>query len=403
MKRIDKLDDLLHFVNNGHLDFYYNNQAVDFKNGFKKKIVNNLMILLYPFRIFFKSNKKIQSNLKNKDWFFYESINNYESLVPIYSKNKIFVKPNFDIIYRYIFIYKFIWLVPLLIKLIKENKLKWFFAYFEILGVREESIRILKIYKPQKIIFSNDHLPYQTAIKNAAHELNIKTYYFQHACVLNNFPKLNFSVSFLEGQDSLFKYKNVGEIRGDIELIGMLKARNFSKQVNKKNKVTSIGIAYNEYDNLHDIEILILRLKNEFSELTIFIRPHPADNRIIGNLKKSVEISNSKSENSFVFLGRIDLLISGDSSIHLDAVLMNVVSLYYNFSINNVFDVYSFVKNGLVQHIDNIEELVSKINNEMEIKTNVIDKAKYYDEYINSSCNFNSILNKYGFNFELEK
>lgn len=361
------------------------------------------MILLYPFRIFFKSNKKIQSNLKNKDWFFYESINNYESLVPIYSKNKIFVKPNFDIIYRYIFIYKFIWLVPLLIKLIKENKLKWFFAYFEILGVREESIRILKIYKPQKIIFSNDHLPYQTAIKNAAHELNIKTYYFQHACVLNNFPKLNFSVSFLEGQDSLFKYKNVGEIRGDIELIGMLKARNFSKQVNKKNKVTSIGIAYNEYDNLHDIEILILRLKNEFSELTIFIRPHPADNRIIGNLKKSVEISNSKSENSFVFLGRIDLLISGDSSIHLDAVLMNVVSLYYNFSINNVFDVYSFVKNGLVQHIDNIEELVSKINNEMEIKTNVIDKAKYYDEYINSSCNFNSILNKYGFNFELEK
>lgn len=37
MKRIDKLDDLLHFVNNGHLDFYYNNQAVDFKNGFKKK------------------------------------------------------------------------------------------------------------------------------------------------------------------------------------------------------------------------------------------------------------------------------------------------------------------------------------------------------------------------------
>jgi len=141
---------------------------------------------------------------------------------------------------------------------------------------------------------------------------------------------------------------------------------------------------------------LIEKQKEVFSNDSIIFRPHPSDH--INNKYKnqsiidSINYSDPLKEETFQFLRNVDAIISGNSSVLLDAAIMNVFPILWRDShtINKYNekedpnDKYGFVKNGLAigcNSIDQINECLKEMINE---KPYVRSKAKYYVENIDT-------------------
>ena len=193
------------------------------------------------------------------------------------------------------------------------------------------------------------------------------------------FPPLEFAYALLDGQDALEKYKKCGPVKSEIELMGMPKFDKYALDVNTSNTIKVLGIAYNMVDELDDVLGLARYIQNWFKEVDIILRPHPGDKRYLGNKPKGIAISDSKRVDAFTFLKQIDALVSGESSIHLEAVLLNVYPLYYTFTPNNRFDFYGFIERGLVENFKTVDELVNKINELKSTRPDVRSRANYYN------------------------
>lgn len=249
--------------------------------------------------------------------------------------------------------------------------------FFNALGRYEASIKILRHYRPSLMIFANDHHPDMRAVIAAANDLNIPTVYIQHASVSELFPPLRFKLSLLEGQDSWDKYKACGTIEGEVRLIGMPKFDHFVPFKNRNPTVKNIGLCANWLDDQQVWEDLIVNLTMTFPDIRFTFRAHPRDSRVF-NLPGNVSISSSKQTPIFEFLRKQDMLIAGDTSTHLEAVLLNIVPIYFQFNTIQK-DYYGYLKNGLVEECADQEALKSKIRAYQQQKPDVFEKAQYYN------------------------
>lgn len=82
---------------------------------------------------------------------------------------------------------------------------------------------LYNLVEPTAVMVSNDHSGILRAIIKKAKEKNIKVIYTQHAQIGNNFPKLNFDLSLLDGIQALDKYINSGKPNGIIVITGRRK------------------------------------------------------------------------------------------------------------------------------------------------------------------------------------
>lgn len=265
----------------------------------------------------------------------------------------------------------------------KKKAARYFDLLITVNGSYEESLRLLKKNKPKAIVFANDHLIIARSMLLAANHLGIKTYYVQHASVSEYFPPLEFSHALLEGMDSQLKYEKCGEVKSKIHLCGMPKFDQFSKQLNVKEKVEVVGLAFNLSVEIEDIFKFVSKLIETNSNLKILLRAHPGDDRNM-DLLRNFTFSNSRREPVFSFLSRIDCLISGESSIHLEAVLLDVYPLHFCFDKTIQFDYYGYVKNNLVEHFVNMNDLNKKLKDLQVLKPKVQQRAIPYNAAIGS-------------------
>ena len=337
-----------------------------------------------------------QKEVKNKIWIYTHSKNNYDSLsfLPQHLKETIFVAPGIQpyLNQRYYQLYthdrlKHYWRLPSFIYYLARHKkglTKNFYLIFSSFGLFESYKRELKKYTPKAIFFANDHNATARALLLAAKSLNIPTIYLQHASITEYFPPLEFDLSLLEGKDTLSKYKKIGNIPGRIELIGMPKFDKFIPYRNFEKNIKNIGISIGLGDDLLKVEELLEKIKNYFPQIRLSIRPHPGESRNIEGLKKLTNYySDSKKEHVFSFLQKIDINIAANTSTHLEAVLMNIPSLFYPFEENKErYDDYSYVKNKLVDEFKTIESIVQWIEKYKNNRPEVLQKAKYYNSVI---------------------
>jgi len=270
-----------------------------------------------------------------------------------------------------------------------EKAIRYYDLLFTVNGTYEECLRLLKNKKPKAIVFTNDHLIIARSLLLAANKLRIKTYYVQHASVTQYFPPLEFSYALLDGEDAYLKYKQCGNINSEVKLVGISKFDSYINNVNNNKRIYNVGIAFNLVDEIESVEKTIAKIKENHPDLKLIVRPHPAEQRNL-KLLNDVYISNSMRENSFDFIKKIDCLVSGDSSIHLEAVLLNVYSCYYNFNVSQRFDYYGFVKNGLIEYIENIEDLNKRLTELKVSKPDTQKKSKFYNEAIGTDYYGNS-------------
>lgn len=269
-----------------------------------------------------------------------------------------------------------------------RNKILYLYeSYFFIRGMFLWWIVYLYMNKPNALIVSNDHLVWHRVLRMAAQYNEIPVIYIQHASVTDKFPKLEFNLSLLEGRDSYLKYSKKG-ISSHVNLVGMIKYDKYHKYINKEISVQAVGICTNLLDNESMINQLVTNLSYKLKNILIVLRPHPGDSRdyLYNNLGRlpNVSISNSKTVNSFDFLKKIDINIASESSIHLEAALLNVYPIY--FRLNKVqLDYYGFIENGLITDIpDNIDRLNSLINKLIMHRPNIRYRSKYYIDTIDT-------------------
>ncbi|PRY14426.1 hypothetical protein CLV24_104239 [Pontibacter ummariensis] len=336
--------------------------------------------------------------LKGKVWLYVVSQNNYDSLkfiadtlpetVLVAGQNKDIGKyhnvvERISLRRKILYYYKFPYLLFQFLKRRPEITLRFVDVLYDAVGFYEVYHQKLQQFKPAAIVFANDHNPDARAMLLAAKALGIKTAYVQHASVSTTFPPLQFDLSLLEGQDSLDKYIECGPITGEVKLIGMPKADAFVSARNRNRTIRTIGIGASLLDLIEELEKLTRKLSNCLPEVRIIVRPHPRDKRdftYLQSIAPTVSISDSSKEPTFEYLQHLDVMISSNSSVHLEAVLMNVWSIYYNFnSIEPLHDVYGYVAQGLVEAISTPEKLCDMLTARLQDKPDVFLRARYYN------------------------
>jgi hypothetical protein len=114
------------------------------------------------------------------------------------------------------------------------------------------------------------------------------------------------------------------------------------------------------------------------------LRPHPSDPRDFQPLRRALPMlqwSDSKQENVFAFLQKQDALIAADTSTHLEAILLNLASIYFQFSGNAaVKDYYGYVAHGLIDAAQDLPALKALLLQYQAHKpTDLFRRAAYYN------------------------
>lgn len=256
------------------------------------------------------------------------------------------------------------WQFPLVLAglLRSEGRRAWRFfdLIFVAVGYYEVYRRALRHYRPRAVVFANDHNDDARALLLACRAEGVPTVYVQHASVSTNFPPLGFDLSLLEGQDALDKYRQCGPVHGQVQLVGMPKADAFVRRRNEQPRAQRVAIAANTLDPTDGLVAAAEHLLQEFSDLTFTFRAHPSDPRDFQELRRlpRLTFSDARQESVFEFLQRHDALVAADTSTHLEATLLNLVSLYYRFGTHGVADdYYGYAAHGLVDRAFTLPQL----------------------------------------------
>ncbi|WP_266205819.1 hypothetical protein [Pontibacter kalidii] len=350
--------------------------------------------------------KKVErpEKLHGKVWLYVVSQNNYDSLHFLKDglPDTVFVAGQSKNIGTYnqaverislrrkiLYYQKFLPLYFTFLKYKKQRTQRFADILYDAVGFYEVYLTKLQKYKPAAIVFANDHNADARAMLLAAKALGIKTVYIQHASVSPIFPPLEYDLNLLEGQDALDKYQLCGPIAGRVALVGMPKADAFVPYRNHNQSIERIGIGCNLMDDVTEVEKLVKALAKKLPQLSIILRPHPRDKRNFSRLtsiSSSISLSDSRTIPTFDYLRQIDVQISGNSGIHLEAVLLNVWSIFYDFNPKHKLeDYYGFVQHGLIETVEGPEELIQMLQQYLLVKPEVCDRARYYNATVGTT------------------
>lgn len=284
------------------------------------------------------------------------------------------------------------------LKNLHPNALKhWYSEFCTIYSYLTYFERVLTTNQAKCVITSNDHNIPNRCLLAVAHELGIKTAYLQHASVSSLFPALRVNYAFLDGESALDTYKKceANQIAADRNLPRpKVFLTGHKKPIDKSDRVSSsfipnIGIAFNVLDNLDDVISLAEQLL--FLNQLIIIRWHPRQSvKDVDYLKNhfrkvhNIFFSDPSLESVDQYLLRIKWMISGNSSIHLEAALAGVIPIYYELSPTTHSDYYGYVKSNLAIRANDFDEIESIIRREFVNNKSRDLAVRYYSSTYNT-------------------
>ncbi|MBX3054993.1 MAG: hypothetical protein KF770_00845 [Anaerolineae bacterium] len=241
--------------------------------------------------------------------------------------------------------------------------------------------RLLRRMRPAVVIMANDHMLWTRAMLRAAQAEKITTIYLQHASVSERFPPLAFDFALLDGFDAAQKYAACGPSATQVFLVGLPRFDAYAGQTNRRRQAAVAGICVNPQNGLAEVAALAETLVQNLPGLQFILRPHPGDTRrkMWQNLAQQVgwECSDGRTEPAFHFLSRMDVVLAGDSNILLEAALMNVYPIYYDF-LGQKLDYYGFHRNGLAAYYDSPQAVVVALQELATCKPDVRERTKRY-------------------------
>ncbi|MCZ4407288.1 hypothetical protein O3Q51_00600 [Cryomorphaceae bacterium 1068] len=238
----------------------------------------------------------------------------------------------------------------------------------------QRSMRTVKAY-----IASNDHSGLSQVGFVAARRAGIPTIYIQHASVSENFPPLSADIAFLDGEDAKEKYLAAGATKTKIHLVGSLKYDPYLKrrEIDETKELVGvcIGMVYHEVDeNFKLCEAL------EKAGTPFCLRFHPLMDEAVQKsfTDRGWEISD-KEEKAPDFILRCGSIVSGDSNILLEAIILKRQPIYFA-STGVSIDYYGFVEQEICKRAClTFGEVISQLSEEFDL-TYHRQKAKRYND-----------------------
>ena len=231
-------------------------------------------------------------------------------------------------------------------------------------------------------MLANDHNFAHRTIILAARREKIPVIYIQHASVSDEFPPLSMDYALLDGLDAATIYDQAGKSETKVFLIGMAKADRFFKDINRGTDIKTVGICTNLFDPPQRVDELCKALASNSLGVDLIFRPHPRDQRKQKWLEMTeqyhIRVSDSQVEDSFDFLKGVDTILAGNSNIHLEAALMNVYPIYYDFALDRRVEKYTFVSKGLCESINQPEQVIGRLRELMVFRPSIRHRAKTY-------------------------
>ncbi|MFT7298013.1 MAG: hypothetical protein ACI81S_000484 [Sphingobacteriales bacterium] len=353
--------------------------------GFAFRVGQTLYILLKNVRNSLRRKSRELAQIPNGSVLYYcNSQNTYKVLNPLHNHlpgvffwqtNQLTKQENKGGI-THNFTFPLFWSIQAIFAFISFNLFHWNKGwkypnlFFENYGKLEENIILLKKIKPRGVVFANDHNVQNRLFLHACKELEIKTFYLQHATVTTNFPPLAFTKSFLFGEKDKLTYESVGPSLGEVELTGPITFQHlFEIKKQGNNEGSIIGISVNLIDDLSEVTKVVREILKK-TVLRIIIRQHPRDNRSLDLKDDRLIIEPASKFELLDYFSKINFHIAGDSSIHLEASYVGITSFYHKMSGDTASgDRFAFVKEGMINEykIDHLTN-VNDFSNFVELK-----------------------------------
>lgn len=340
-------------------------------------------------------------------WFFINTKNQRDCLLPIKTQfsSSVFIGTGYQqtgekirtlpMGKRWIYSHRFLCILRYIWKRKPAYAIRYLDFLMMTMGMYECFSEYLKTYRPKAIVLASDLSYEQRSLLFAAKNLGIPTIYVQHASVSTIFPPLEFDLNLLEGEDTFNKYKLCGPVNGAVRFIGMPKFDGFEQKRNKKNKVENVGICCGPLDDYDKIVEIVHKVVKALPNLSFTFRKHPGDKRTFDfpALQNQLAFSDPLKEKALDFLANQDLILAGNSSIHLEAVLLNLESVYFPIDgREDLDDYYGFARNGLTNRVYNIGEIIEILTKKHYKKEDVYLRAKYYNHLIDTPYEGKSAL-----------
>lgn len=221
----------------------------------------------------------------------------------------------------------------------------------------------LFFFTPKQVVICNELKGEYRAFVLNANKNNIKTYYIAHGVTVHLNKKLEpiCDVYLLSGYYEFEHYKVENE-----ETKFYFVGRPYYDSLKIKRpttNITRIAICTNSLTLQSKLDELVKGLVN-IDRFQIVYRPHPGHSESIASAYctfHNIEYSNSNLIPSYVFLNNIDLIISGESSIVIEAIYSGTYSIIYPFG-SDFSDAQDFVKNGVTTYCETISEILEFID-----------------------------------------
>lgn len=248
--------------------------------------------------------------------------------------------------------------------------------------------RVLSGTNPEFVITANDHNAPNRCMLAVAHHFGIKTVYLQHASVSNIFPALRVNYAFLDGQYALETYRECEPnqpytFRNVPVPKVILSGQKKHLQRVENSSSNAVGVALNALD---DSKVAIDFIKALAAEsVNVRLRWHPGqaprDTQAYRDAfakNERVTLSDPKQQSISEFMEKVDWLIAGNSSIHLEAALAGVMPIYYELSATDLPDYYGYVKNDLTQPVDTVEDVLELLKRNQDSHVPNEEAVRYY-------------------------
>ena len=237
--------------------------------------------------------------------------------------------------------------------------------------------------KARALVLSNDHIWECRVMMRAARDEGIPSVYLQHASITDEFPPLSMDMALLHGYDALNVYEKVGPSQTQVFLLGMPKFDAFAGYRNTRSGVKTIGVCCNLFDPMERVVQLCQTVRSADPAYQLVLRPHPHDNKRRSEWLEiarqyQAEFSDALQENAFSFLQNVDVLFSGNSNIHLEAALMDVYPIYFDYACDARLEKYSFLESGLCEYLSDLDAVPNRLKELAVNRPSVRHRARMY-------------------------
>lgn len=251
---------------------------------------------------------------------------------------------------------------------------------------------LLSKIKPRYVLVSNDHNTANRAFIAMAHHLGIKTIYMQHASVSSIFPALRFNYAFLDGRIALGHYveceKNrpsrVAEYPVPVVVLSGQK-KNLTKNISTD--VNCLAIAINAGDRYDFVLPFCSELVDKGQRLIIRWHPFQREEDVeaiktaFSDHNGMVSFSDPMKQELGVFFAHARCLIAGNSSIHLEAALFGLKTIYFEWSTPMTPDYYGYVKNGVSVQAFNVDDVLGLVGRAQSDQDDSLERSRAIQQY----------------------